>query len=456
MRRIDLDLIVTPGRALCGSIHLPGDKSISHRAALFASLADGESHFENFLVAGVTEAMLKALSVLGVPWRLQGTSLTVAGKTTSSAFGRAGERAEALSLDCGNSATTMRLLAGALAANNVPTVLDGSEGLRRRPMKRIIEPLRRMGVAVEATDDKAPLVFQTSELPLHAIEHRLPVASAQVKSCLLLAGLSADGPVGLVEPGPSRDHSERMLRMMGVQVESQKFLEQGRVHYQTRLTPPAGQRLAPLELRIPGDFSAAAFLIVAALITPGSELTLKDIGLNPTRTGLLDVLQAMRGAIEVSPKQGNQEFEHSGDITVRYSELHGTVVAGDQVVRMIDEFPAFAVAAAYAQGETLVKDAEELRHKESDRIASVCNELRTLGADIQETADGFLLQGQNKLRGGEVQSHLDHRLAMALAVAGLASDSPVRVRDGELYHESFPEFVETLRGLGAQIGEEDG
>lgn len=456
MRRIELDLMITPGRALCGSIHLPGDKSISHRAALFASLADGTSHFENFLVAGVTEAMLTALKALGVSWRLRGTSLTVEGTPPGSSFGLARERAESLTLDCGNSATTMRLLAGALAANSVPAVLDGSEGLRRRPMKRIIEPLRRMGVAVEATEDRAPLVFHLSAMPLHAIEYRLPVASAQVKSCLLLAGLSADGALELVEPGPSRDHSERMLRMMGVQVESQKFLEQGSVHYRTRLTPPASQRLTPLDLRIPGDFSAAAFLIVAVLITPGSDMTLKDIGLNPTRTGLLDVLQEMGGEIEVKPKQANQGFEPSGDITVRYSELHGTVIAGDRVVRMIDEFPAFAVAAAYAQGETLVKDAQELRHKESDRIASVCNELRTLGADVQETADGFLLQGQGKLWGGEVQSHLDHRLAMALAVAGLASDSPVRVRDGELYHESFPEFVETLRGLGAQIGEEDG
>lgn len=242
--------------------------------------------------------------------------------------------------------------------------------------------------------------------------------------------------------------------MMGVRVRSQIHFDQGITRYETRLTPPNNQRLAPLNLRIPGDFSAAAFIIVAALITPGSEVILKDVGLNPTRTGLLDVLREMGGLIEVCTKEGDQEFEASGDIIVKHSELHGTLVDGSRVVRMIDEFPAFAVAAAYAEGQTHVRGAGELRHKESDRIASVCRELRSLGARVEETADGFLLSGGSMLKGGEVQSHKDHRLAMALSVAGLAASSAVRVREGDIFRESFPEFVETFQGLGAQIREE--
>jgi len=454
LRSDELNLNVSPGQALHGEVVLPGDKSISHRAALFASLADGESHFENFLVAGVTEAMLGALKTLGVQWDLRGASLSVEGKSLQQSPGEPRARQDFFSLDCGNSATTMRLLAGALASNSVPAILDGSDGLRRRPMQRIIDPLMQMGAKIESVDGKAPLVFQAVPLPLQAISYQMPVASAQVKSCLLLAGLGARGTTQLSEPGPSRDHTERMLRMMGVRVRSQKHLDQGIIRYETQLTPPNNQRLAPLNLRIPGDFSAAAFIIVAALITPGSEVVLKDVGLNPTRTGLLDVLQEMGGSIEVCTEEDDQDFESSGDIIVKHSELHGTLVDGSRVVRMIDEFPAFAVAAAYAQGQTLVRGAGELRHKESDRIASVCQELRSLGARVDETADGFSLQGSKQLLGGEVHSHKDHRLAMALSVAGLAAGSAVRVCEGDIFRESFPEFVETLQGVGAQICEE--
>ena len=451
-----MDLIISPGQALRGKISLPGDKSISHRAALFAALAEGESHFENFLVAGVTEAMLGALEALGIRWELTETSLKVEGKCLRRVFEKHQELENLFyHLDCGNSATTMRLLAGALAANSVPATLDGTEGLRRRPMQRIIDPLRQMGAKIESKNGKAPLVFQAAPLPLRAIDYQMPVASAQVKSCLLLAGLGANGTTRITEPGPSRDHTERMLRMMGVRVKSQKHLDQGNPRYETQLTPPANSRLAPLRLKIPGDFSAAAFIIVAALITPGSELVLKDVGLNPTRTGLLDVLQEMGGRIEVHYVPVDQEYEPSGNIFVQHSELQGTIVDGSRVVRMIDEFPAFAVAAAYAKGLTLVKEAAELRHKESDRIASVCHELRELGVKVDETADGFSLQGGNPLKGGEVHSHMDHRLAMSLAVAGLASDATLIVHEGDIFRESFPEFIETLRRLGAQIDEEE-
>ena len=397
-----MNLHISPGHALCGEVELPGDKSISHRAALFASLAEGESHFENYLVAGVTEAMLGALKSLGVQWELKGNSLRVEGKRLRKSSGEHRALENYPFLDCGNSATTMRLLAGVLVANSAPAILDGTQGLRHRPMQRIIIPLRQMGAKIEATDGKAPLVFHAASLPLQAIDYQMPVASAQVKSCLLLAGLGASGTTRLSEPGPSRDHTERMLRMMGVHVQSQKFLSQGKARYETRLDPPDDRSLAPLHLQIPGDFSAAAFIIVAALITPGSEVILKGVGLNPTRTGLLDVLQEMGGLIEVIVEPDGPEFEPSGDIVVRHSELHGTLVDGSRVVRMIDEFPAFAVAAAFAEGQTEVKEAGELRHKESDRIGSVCGELRELGVKVDETPDGFSVLGGKPLKGWEV------------------------------------------------------
>ena len=330
-----MKLTISPGRPLRGEASLPGDKSLSHRAALFAALAEGESVIENFLVSGVTRAMLKALTALGVRWELDGCRLAVWGRGWQNLAAPDGP------LDCGNSATTLRLLAGALAAAGVPAVLDGSPGLRRRPMGRIVEPLRAMGADIQpAPGSCAPLVLaaRPASRRLTGGTHDLPVASAQVKTCLLLAALAADGPVTLREPSLSRDHTERMLSSMGVGI--------------TRLAPQAGtgpgvilqppsEPLRPLVLTLPGDFSAAAFLIVAALITPGSEVTLRGVGLNPTRTGLLEALQAMGADIQVTPT-ADRSGEPVGDLRVRHSHLHGGAVSGDLVVRMIDEFPAFA------------------------------------------------------------------------------------------------------------------
>lgn len=429
-----------------GRLNLPGDKSLSHRAALFAALAEGTSRIGNFLVSGVTEAMLASLSALEVPWNLSGKELTVEG----AGLARTGQR-QPVFLNCGNSATTLRLLAGALAAWDRPGVLDGSAGLRRRPMKRILEPLQQMGVRIEGVAGCAPLSLQAAGSPLRPMQHRLAVASAQVKTCLLLAGLAADGVTTVEEPGPSRDHTERLLGAMGVQVACGKT-KQG---YWTQVEPPQPLKLAPLNLTLPGDISAAAFLIVAALIVPDSSILVRGVGLNPTRTGLLDTLWEMGARIEVQ-NLSEQGGEPLADLLVQHSDLRAVTVRGERVVRMIDEFPAFAVAAACAEGRTLVADAQELRYKESDRISALGGELTRLGIAFEETPDGFAIQGRLPIRGGEVESHGDHRLAMSLALAGLVSQEPVRVLGAEMIHESFPDFAFVLEGLGAEIHEETG
>ena len=437
-------LKVRPGCPLEGEYTLPGDKSLSHRAALLAALAEGRSQVDHFLAAGVTRAMLEALSGLGVPWRLAGEQLVV------DSPGWRGWRSPTEALDCGNSATTLRLLAGALSAAGVPAVLDGSPGLRKRPMDRIVEPLEQMGVSLSAQGGCAPLRLSAFRRPLKAIDYRLPVASAQVKSCLLLAALAARGRTTLREPGPSRDHTERMLHSMGVAVESEQRTAGGGMEYITRLTPQVPLQLKPLDFAVPGDISSAAFLIVAALITPGSEVRLRNVGLNPTRTGLLEALKSMEADITIEPHD-DQQGEPVGDLTVRSSRLHGTQVAGSLVVRMIDEFPVFAVAAAFADGRTVVSQAEELRLKESDRISMLCQELAGLGAQITEAPDGFTVQGGQWLRGGVVEAHSDHRLAMSLALVGLAGQGEVTVQGADMIGESFPDFAEVLRGFGAQV-----
>lgn len=438
-------LFVHSGSALNGTARAPGDKSISHRAALFAGLAQGESVIENFLQSGVTRAMLNALSGLGIAWSWQDERLVVQGQ------GLSAWHSPTDALNCGNSATTLRLLAGAVAAAGVPARLDGSDGLRRRPMGRIVTPLRQLGVPIHAAEgDCAPLDLaeRLRSQPLKAARLALPVASAQVKSCLLLAGLAADGPVEIIEPSQSRDHSERMLRAMGVPL-STGPADTGD-GWAVRMTPPT-QPLSPLRMSIPGDFSAAAFLIVAALITPESQLTLQGVNLNPTRTGLLETLLEMGADIQVENRR-EQAGEPVGDLTVRSSRLSAGAVSGARVVDMIDEFPIFAVAAAYAHGVTRVSGAEELRYKESDRIRSLCQELLAQGVDIREAQDGFTIQGDGCVPGGKTaQPHGDHRLAMSLAVCGLASQAPIHVAGSQIIAESFPAFSAELRRLGADL-----
>ena len=417
---------------LTGSYRPEGDKSLSHRALLFAALAEGESVIRRFLVGGVTRAMLRCLRQLGVHWELDEAAhvLRVRG------VGPWGFESPPEPLDCGNSATTLRLLAGAVAAAGVPCVLTGSEGLCRRPMGRIVEPLRLMGADVTDTDGHAPLTFRPA--PLHALAYALPVASAQVKSCLLLAALAADGPCAITEPGPSRDHTERMLAAMGAPIRALDPPAHGAVAL------PLQTPLRPLDIELAGDISSAAFLLVAATILPGSDFTLTQVGVNPTRTGILDALRAMGASITLA-NEATLAGEPVADLRVRAAPLTGTEIHGDLVVRMIDEFPAFMIAAACAQGETLVRDAAELRAKESDRIAIMAAALRALGVNIEEYPDGFLIRGTGRIPGGAtLDAHGDHRVAMSLALAALVAEHPVAIQGFDILSESFPDFPRVL------------
>jgi 3-phosphoshikimate 1-carboxyvinyltransferase len=427
-----MDWTITPAPALRGAVAVPGDKSISHRALMHAALARGTSRIQNFLHAGVTEAMMRCVRELGVGLAtdLAGALIVHGGPL----------RSPAAQLDCGSSGATIRMLLGALAGQpQLVVTLDGSAGLRRRPLKRVAEPLRLMGAEL---GDTLPLSVQGR--PLHGIEYTMPVASAQVKAAILLAALQADSPTTIHEPGPSRDHSERMLQSFGISVLTRPNT--------VTLTPPE-KPFPAFETIIPGDISAAAFVLAAAALLPGSEVTVRNVGVNDTRTGILDALAAMGGDVGVANAR-EVNGEPSADITVKFSELRGITIAGDLVVRTIDEFPILAVLATQARGETLVRDAAELRVKESDRIGSLAGELRKLGAQIEERPDGFIVGGPTRLRGAVVDSHGDHRLALALAVAGLSAEGETTVTCAEAYRESFPNFVELMRALKAHIDED--
>lgn len=431
-----MDLSLFADGPLAGTAELPGDKSLSHRAALFATLAEGESVIEHFLDAGVTRALLSALNRFGIQWWLSDDCLTLKGHGYRPLRNCAGRP---LVIPCRNSATTLRLLAGAVAGTGTVCVLDGSEGLRKRPMERILEPLRLLGCPVESENGFAPITFRSlrgvERSPIH---YTLPVASAQVKSCLILAALGVEGETVLTEPGPSRDHTERMLRSMGADI----VTEPGHVVRVHSLR----ESLSPLHIRLPGDLSSAAFLLAAAACRPDSSILLKEVGVNPTRTGFLDVLAAMGASVELL-----NEHEVCGepvaDIRLEARPLHGVEIEGDLVVRMIDEFPVFAALACAADGVSRVRGAAELRYKESDRIASLCVELRKLGAKIEESPDGFSIEG-GPLAGGEAEAHGDHRLAMALALTGLFAENEVIVHGAEILEESFPDFAVSLEELG--------
>ena len=426
-------LIVHPGGALCGRGRVPGDKSISHRALLLGALADGASHISGFLPSRDCLATLACLRALGVHVEAHdATTLTVRGR------GLRGLQAPDAPLNCVRSGTTMRLLAGILAGQSFDCTLTGDPQLLRRPMRRITEPLRRMGAGIEATDGHAPLTIHGRRL--HGYDHTLAVASAQVKSALLLAGLYADGPTTVRQLGPARDHTERMLAAMGAAIKTSGL----------NVTLVSSAALSPLTLRIPGDLSSAAFPLIAAALLPGSEVTIERVGVNPTRTGLLDVLRAMGAGVALEDER-EQGGEPVADVTMRASDLTGVEVSGHTVVRMIDEFPVLAVAATQAHGTTVVRDAAELRVKETDRIATAVAELRVLGARIEPRPDGFVVEGPTALRGGVVDSHGDHRLAMALAVAGLVAQGEVTIENAECVPDSFPGFVEFMRSLGAKI-----
>jgi 3-phosphoshikimate 1-carboxyvinyltransferase len=426
---------------LQGSISVPGDKSISHRAVMLAALAEGQSTIRNWLPAGDTLATLEALQSMGVSIEIDRHSpnawdLLVEGR------GLSGLKRPGGPLDCRNAGTAIRLLAGIMSGQSFSSVLDGSEQLRRRPMNRVTEPLQMMGADIKDVEGHPPL--QVRPANLQGIEYRLPVASAQVKSAVLLAGLYADNTTRVHLPGPARDHTERLLTAMGTVVS----ILDGWVTLGD--APPGGRRLIPLNMTVPGDFSSAAFPIVAATIVPDSEITIRQVGVNQTRTGLVEILQSMGADITVS-KQQLTGGEPIADLTVRFSELSAVDVGDPVVVRAIDEFPVWAVAATQAKGASTVRDAAELRVKEVDRIAVLAGELAHLGIDIAEYPDGFTVEGPHSLRGAPVDSHDDHRLGMALAVAGLVAKGTTLIHDASCITDSFPGFVETMQILGAKM-----
>lgn len=434
-------LIIHSGAPLIGDCSVPGDKSISHRAVIFGSIAQGDTIIRGFLNGGDCRSTVQVMQALGVEiLEHTPTDLTVRGR------GIDGLVEPKDVLDCGNSGTTMRLLTGLLAGQAFSSVLTGTAQIRGRPMGRVVKPLRSMGAVILGRQNGrfAPLSLSGEGLDgggLHAIDYPMPVASAQVKSCLLLAGLYAKGLTIVREPGPARDHTERMLRAMGAPI---KVL--GRTLHSERPQSP----LQPLNLTVPGDMSSAAFLIAAAVIVPGSDITIRGVGVNPTRTGLVNALREMGAQIRyLTPRE--ESGEPVADIHVRAGELRGAIFGGSQIVTMIDELPTLALAATQAHGRTVIRDAQELRVKETDRIATTVQELRNLGAQIEATPDGMVIHGPTPLFGGHGESHGDHRLALALAVAGLISDGPLTVHDAHVTADSFPGFESTLRALGAQV-----
>ena len=435
-------LLVRPQKTpLRGVVSVPGDKSISHRAVMLASLAEGTSVIRRWLPAGDTLATLTAVQALGVSIEIDKRS-DIAWDLTIEGRGLHGWQAPAQPLDCRNAGTGLRLLAGLLAGQTFPTVLDGSEQLRKRPMRRIIDPLSQMGATITAENGRAPLTITPSQL--HAIEYRMTVASAQVKSAILLAGLYAQGETRIHQPGPARDHTERMLTAMGVPVRTEG------AWVILPAAPEGGWTLRPLDLTVPADPSSAAFPLVAAAIVPHSQITIAGVGLNSTRTGILDMLQAMGAELRIANNHlsGGEQI---GDLTVSFSELHSTLVQGDTVVRGIDELPVWAVAATQAAGVSQVQDAAELRVKEVDRISVLVGELVKLGVEMIERPDGFSIAGPLRLFSGEVNSHDDHRLGMSLAVAGLVTHGPTLVHDAGCIADSFPGFVEMMQALGATM-----
>ena len=417
--------ISKPNSGLKGQITIPSDKSISHRAVMFSCLANGTSVIKNFSKGQDPLSSLEICKKLGVIAEFKDDLyITSTGKLIP----------PTTDLCCGNSGTTMRLMAGILAGQNFNSILTGDESLSKRPMKRIITPLSLMGAKINSNNDKAPLEIYGQNL--HGINYSSPIASAQVKSSILLAGLFADNKTTVTEPYLSRNHTELMLSYMGADITVNNLS-----------TSVTRSELIPKTIEIPGDISSAAYFIAAALIVPNSEIILKNVGLNPTRTGLLDVLKKMGANIEILDKQTISN-ELTGDLRVKYSDLTGCAIEGDIIPRLIDEIPVLAVIATHTRGQTVIKDAQDLRNKESDRIKAVVTELKKLGADIEETPDGMIINGKTNLQGGvEIETYHDHRLAMSLYVAGLVCKKEILIKDFDWVNISMPEFDELFSHL---------
>ncbi|MGD7033515.1 3-phosphoshikimate 1-carboxyvinyltransferase [Methylotuvimicrobium buryatense] len=431
---------VQPGGSLNGQARVPGDKSISHRSIMLGSLADGVTHVKGFLEAEDALATLQAFRDMGVV--IEGPKN---GELTIHGVGKHGLKAPQKPLYLGNSGTSMRLLSGLLAGQAFDSVLTGDKSLSGRPMKRVTDPLAQMGAVIETTEKgTAPLHIKGQAGKLKGIDYQMPMASAQVKSCLLLAGMYAEGATRVTEPAPTRDHTERMLSGFSYPVEKDG----------ARVTITAEGRLTASDIDVPSDISSAAFFLVGASIAPGSDIVLNHVGINPTRTGVIDILRLMGANIEIL----NERIvggEPVADLHVKSAPLKGIDIPEELVPLAIDEFPVLFVAAACAEGQTRLTGAEELRVKESDRIQVMADGLKILGVDAQPTPDGMIIQG-GKIGSGSVESHGDHRIAMAFSIAGLRADGKIVINDCENVNTSFPEFIEIAPALGLKLQSEQG
>lgn len=414
---------------LKGTVRVPGDKSISHRAVMFGAMAKGTTEISGFLQGEDCLRTIECFEHLGVRITRQGERVTV------ESDGMDGWKEPAEVLYTGNSGTTTRLMLGILAGTGFHSIMTGDASIAKRPMNRVLLPLQQMGADIRGRQGGQYTPVAVQGTPLKAMDYTMPVASAQVKSAILLAALCAEGTTVVREPVPSRNHTEIMLQLFGVQLKQEDGI----------IEIPGNQRLTAATVQVPGDISSAAFLIGAALITADSELTIQDVGVNPTRTGILDVLESMGADWDMQMR--NEEGERSADLTVRSSTLNGTEIGGSLIPRLIDEIPLLALVATQAQGTTVIKDAEELRVKETDRIAAVVTELKKLGADIEATEDGMIINGPTQLSGAELSSYGDHRLGMMAAVAALITDGPVTIDDAECIAVSYPGFLEQLASL---------
>jgi 3-phosphoshikimate 1-carboxyvinyltransferase len=429
-----MDYRVSPGGQFRGRLRVAGDKSISHRSVMLGALADGVTHVTGLLEGEDVLCTLAAFRAMGV--QAKGPEQ---GRLTIQGVGLHGLRPPAQPLDMGNSGTAMRLMSGILAGQKFDSVLIGDESLSKRPMKRVSEPLGLMGARIDTDEGGRPPLRIKGGQPLHGIEYKMPMASAQVKSALLLAGLYADGETAVTEPAPTRDHTERMLRGFGYAVTTEGATIRLR----------GGGQLTACDIDVPADISSATFFLVGAAIAPGSELVLEHVGMNPTRVGVINILKLMDAdlSIENAREVGGEPV---ADLRIRGSQLKGIRIPENQVPLAIDEFPALFIAAACATGETVLTGAHELRVKESDRIAVMATGLKRLGIDAQETSDGMIIHG-GRLQGGEVDSHGDHRIAMSFAIAALAASGPITIHDCRNVATSFPEFPGLARTAGLKL-----
>ncbi|AHF01214.1 3-phosphoshikimate 1-carboxyvinyltransferase [Thiomicrospira aerophila AL3] len=441
----NLRFIVQPGGKLTGRIRVPGDKSISHRSIMLGSLAEGVTEVTGFLEGEDALATLKAFQAMGV--EITGPTN---GKVTIKGVGMKGLKQPVESLNMGNSGTSMRLLSGIVAGQEFSCTLTGDASLSKRPMKRVIDPLSLMGAKISSQDKGLPPLTIQGSSQLKAIDYTLPMASAQVKSCVLLAGLYAEGETRVVEPAPTRDHTERMLRGFGYQVESTKLDDLA-----TEIRLSGGGKLTATHIDVPSDISSAAFFMVAASIAPGSDLVIEHVGINPTRTGIIDILKLM-GADILLENEREVGGEPVADIHVRAAQLEGIVIPEHLVPLAIDEFPVLFVAASAAQGQTILTGAEELRVKESDRIQVMADALQAVGIDAQPTEDGMIVNGGSQLaQSAAIISHHDHRISMAMTVAGLRAVAPITIDDCANVNTSFPGFVKLAQSVGLMVAAEE-